>query len=150
MRGHAITTRAFSRWMLWVGLSGTLGLVVLGLWTLVSRVWAASFTQTLEVLVVSPFLAAWVLAPVLWAVRPRDESPTSQVDAVVSATGAGLLVGVAAYGYLPDFVVLPVFFDVQPGLDSLMLVLIVPGCQWGILALVGAIRSIRSSGATRR
>lgn len=139
-----MSIRALHRGVLWFGLSGTAVFVLFGFWTLVSRVWAASFTQTLEVLVVGPFLGGWVLSPLLWAARPRRESQSPEGEAVISFLAVALVVGLAVYAYVPEFVVLPVFFDVQPSLESLTLVLVIPAAQWVILGMAGAMRWARS------
>ncbi|MDH3208212.1 MAG: hypothetical protein OEO79_16540 [Gemmatimonadota bacterium] len=133
----------FSRGVLWTGLVGTLVFVLVGLWMLVSRVWAQSFTQTLEVLVAAPFLAAWVLSPLLWATRPRREEERSQDDVLVAAIAGGLVVGLAAYAYIPEFFILPIFFDAEPQLASLRIVLMVPGGQWAILGGAAIVRSLQ-------
>jgi len=128
----------------WVGVGGTLVFVVFGIWTLVSLVWAASFMQTLEVLVAGPIVGVWVLSPLLWAAWPRREPPPSHNDAAISFLALALMVGVGAYAYLPEFVVLPLVFDTQPQLESLMLVLVVPGLQWAIVGVAGVIRFVRT------
>jgi hypothetical protein len=140
------TIRALHHGVLWIGLGGTVTLILAGMWTLVSRVWAASFTQTLEVLVAAPFLTAWVLSPLLWAARPRREPPSSRGDAVVAAITVGLLVGVAVYAYLPEFFILPLFFDAPPQVESLTLVLVVPGSQWVIVLMAGVVQWARRRG----
>lgn len=147
-----MTIPAFSRGVLWTGLVGTLGFVLVGLWMLVSRVWAQSFTQTLEVLVAAPFLAAWVLSPLLWATRPRGEHEPSHEDPLVSAIAGGLVVGLAVYAYIPEFLILPIFFDAEPQLSSLRTVLMVPGGQWAILGGAAIVQSLlrRRPGRDRR
>lgn len=125
---------------------GTFGFVLVGLWMLVARVWAQSFTQTLEVLVAAPFLAAWVLSPLLWAARPRRELEASEgwpEDELVSAIAAALVVGLAVYAYLPEFLILPLFFDAEPQLASLRIVLMVPGGQWAILGGAAIVQTLR-------
>ena len=64
-----MTRRAQREAILALGLVGTFLVVLSGVWSLASRVWSTSFTQTLEVMVAAPFLAVWVLAPLFWAVR---------------------------------------------------------------------------------
>lgn len=132
-----------------VGLLGTFVFVLVGVWVMVSRVWAASFTQTLEVMVAAPFIAAWVLAPMLWEARPRSEAWSSDVDALISFIAASLLVSVAACAYVYVLLIRPLLLDVELQASSLMLVLIVPGVQWVIIGIAGAIRSVRAKAGTR-
>jgi hypothetical protein len=129
------------RGLLWTGLAGTFVLVLVGYWVLISRVWADSLVRTLEVLVAGPFLGMWILGPALWAAWPRRGSSRSNAaDEAIGLGAATLLVGAAAYAYVPEFVILPFFLDVRLGVDSLILVLVVPAVQWAVLGVAGATR----------
>ena len=132
--------RAFHRAILGAGLGGTSAFVVAGVWFMVSRVWADSFTRSLEVMVAAPFMALWVLAPMLWAVRPKrlPEPPAPEGSALF--WGDLLMVGGATSAYLWEFVWRPLFLGVPLGTASLWYILIVPVAQWGILSLFGALR----------
>lgn len=141
-----MTVRAWHDGVLWVGLGGTVVLVLAGFRMLLSRVWAASITQVLEVGVASPFLGAWVLSPLLWVARPRGASPGSRGGDLTSLLAVTLVVGLGAYAYLPEFLLLPVVFDAELGLDSLLLALIVPAGQWVILAAAGIVRFLQERG----
>ncbi len=126
--------------MLWVGLAGSFVFVLAGTWMLISRVWSLSFTQTLEVAVAAPFLALWVLSPIVWAARPRAEAPESRHDTVISFLAALLLVGIGAYAYIAEFVVRLMVFDIDLQVSSLLLVLKVPALQWAVLGIAGGLR----------
>ena len=85
-------------------------------------------------------MALWVLAPMLWAVRPKrlPEPPAPEGSALF--WGDLLMVGGATSAYLWEFVWRPLFLDVPLGTASLWYILIVPVAQWGILSLFGALR----------
>lgn len=135
--GERATLHVWRQGVLWVGIGVTTILVVFGLWTLVSRVWAASFTQTLEILVASPFLAGWALSPLLWAARPRrdPEHRDGREDEVVSLVVVVLMVAVGALVYVSELFVRPMAFGAQPNGRTLALVLAAPAVQWVIMGL---------------
>jgi hypothetical protein len=135
-----MSRRALHRAILGAGLGGTSAFVLAGVWFMVSRVWADSFTRSLEVMVAAPFMALWVLSPMLWAVRPRRlPEPPEPEDGLVFWCDL-LVVGVATVAYLWEFVWRPIVMGVPLGTASLWYVLIVPVAQWGVLALFGALR----------
>jgi hypothetical protein len=129
-----MTRRAQREAILAAGLVGTFFVVLGGVGSLASRVWSTSFTQTLEVMVAAPFLAAWVLAPLFWAVRPGarrtdglDERPASVLAAIV-------LVGLGVAGYGSIFVARPLMTGEPLGIPALYTALLVPGLQWVTVA----------------
>ena len=133
--------RAKREAILVVGLVGTFLVVMGGIWSLASRVWSTSFTQTLEVMVAAPFLAAWVLAPLFWAVRPgarrtdgQDETPTSLIIAITT-------VALGATGYGVEFVLRPWWTDTRLGASAVYAVLLVPCAQWAALVIGGVLES---------
>jgi hypothetical protein len=134
---------AYHRTLLWTGLCGTALLVFGCTFYAVSRVWASSFTQTLEVLVASPFVGLWMLSPLLWATRPGTERlPDGEAGRSARVAGV-LLVAVGAVAYLWKFAVEPLYFDVEPGLEALLVVLWVPATQWAVLGGAAAVQWAR-------
>jgi hypothetical protein len=140
-----VSRRTFHRAILGAGLGGTSAFVLAGTWFLVSRVWAESFTRTLEVLVVTPFMALWVLSPVLWAARPRSAPEPDEPEDPLAFWSDVLMIGVGTCIYLWQFVALPVFFRLALGTGSLWLILVVPAVQWGILGVAGALGRVRGT-----
>ena len=129
------------RALLWAGLAGTSVLVLGGTFYVVSRVWANSFTQTLEVMVAAPFVGLWMLSPFLWATRPgRGFDPDVGASKTMQWVDV-LLVGVAAVAYLWTFAVEPLVFGLEPGLEALLVVVSVPALQWTVLVGAGAVGS---------
>ena len=138
-----MTVRNLYRGVVTGGFVASLAFVAAGTWFAASQVWARSFTQTLEVLVAAPFVAAWVLSPILWVAWPRaaPDEASQDIDPVVVT--AGMLVVVAsAYAYVPEFVILPWVYGVPPGMESVTTALVVPGVQWMILALGALTRTL--------
>jgi hypothetical protein len=135
-----MSRRAVHRAVLGAGLGGTSAFVLAGAWFMVSRVWADSFTRTLEVMVAAPFMALWVLAPMLWTVRPKRLPEPEEPEDALTFWCDLLVVGVATYAYLWAFVARPVFFDLPLGVESLWYILIVPVAQWAILGAFAAMR----------
>ena len=134
-----MSKRALHRAILGAGLGGTSAFVLAGAWFMVSRVWADSFTRTLEVMVAAPFMALWVLAPMLWAVRPKRLPEPPVPEGATLFLGDLLVVGVATAAYLWEFVARPVFLDVQLETSSLWYILIVPVAQWTVLGVFGVM-----------
>jgi len=134
-----MSKRTLHRAILGAGLGGTSAFVLAGVWFMVSRVWADSFTRSLEVMVASPFMALWVLAPMLWAVRPKRLPETEAPGNGLAFWGDLLVVGGATAAYLWEFVARPIFFDVPLGTGSLWYILLVPAAQWAILGVFGAM-----------
>ena len=131
------------RAILWTGLTATALLVFGGTFYGVSRVWANSFTQTLEVMVASPFVGLWMLSPLMWATRP-GRTPDPDEGAPAIDRWVDVLVVVAAtvaYGW--TFAVEPLVFGLDPGPGAWLVVVTVPVVQWGVLGggiLVGSKR----------
>lgn len=135
-----MTKRALHRAVLGAGLGGTSAFVLAGAWFMVSRVWADSFTRTLEVMVAAPFMALWVLSPMLWVVRPKRLPEPPEPEDAASFWCDLLVVGVATCAYLWAFVARPVLFDMPLEVGSLWYILIVPAAQWAILGAFGVLR----------
>ena len=131
--------------VLFIGLSATGLFVFAGLWRLVARFWAVSFTQTLEVMVASPFLAGWALAPLLWAARPQRDTGKGMARHPALLAHA-LIVGVGLASYTWFLLLRPLAVDGELDRVSLSLVLLTPAAQWGILG-VGAL--LRGRGQSR-
>lgn len=128
------------RAVLWAGLCGTALLVLGGTFYGVSRVWASSFTQTLEVMVAAPFIGLWMLSPLLWVTRPGTE-PDDDAEVVKASRVAELLaVGLGASIYLWMFAVRPLALDVALGMEALLVAVAVPGLQWTTLGGGAAAR----------
>jgi hypothetical protein len=124
---------AYHRALLWAGLGGATLLVFVGTFYAISRVWASSFTQTLEVTVAAPFVGLWMLAPFLWATRPGREPDSELGASKVTRWTDVLLVTVAVIPYLWTFAVEPLVFGLEPGMEALLVVVSVPGVQWIVL-----------------
>lgn len=140
-----MSVRAWDQVVYWIGLAGTIGFVVAGAWILVSRVWGVSFTMTLEVFVAVPFVTAWILSPLVWAVRPDDEYEPRERNEVISLVAAVLVVGAGAFAYSSDVLVLPLFYGVDFRTEALT-ALLAPAVQWGVLGVAaGAEWALRRS-----
>jgi hypothetical protein len=134
-----MSKRSFHRAILGAGLGGTSAFVLAGVWYMVSRVWADSFTRSLEVMVAAPFMALWVLSPMLWAVRPKRLPAPPAPEGPPLFWGDLLMVGGATVAYLWEFVWRPIFLDLPLETSSLWYILIVPAAQWAILGVFGAL-----------
>jgi len=129
------------RAILWAGLTGTSLLVLGGTFYTVSRVWSSSFTQTLEVMVASPFVGLWMLSPLLYATRP-SRAPDSELGAPVVDRWTDLVVvAVAAVAYVWTFVVEPLGFGLELGLGAVLVAVSVPAVQWAVIAGAGMVGS---------
>jgi hypothetical protein len=132
--------------VLWTGLAGTSLLVLGGTFYAVSRVWASSFTQTLEVMVASPFVGMWMLSPLLYATRP-GRAPDAERGASKSDQWTDiLLVAVAAVAYVWTFVVEPLGFGIEVEPGALLVVMSVPVIQWGVIFGGGMMGSMLDPG----
>lgn len=140
-----MTRRAQREAILALGLVGTFLVVLSGVWSLASRVWSTSFTQTLEVMVAAPFLAVWVLAPLFWAVRPGARRTDGLDEHRAAVQVAIVLVGLGTVGYGSIFVVHPLRTGEELGLSALYAALGVPLLQW--LTIVVGTR-VTPEGAT--
>ena len=130
-----MTRRTQRETILALGLVGTFLMVLIGVWSLASRVWSTSFTQTLEVMVAAPFLAAWVLAPLFWAVRPGARRTDGLDEHRASVLVATVLVGLGVVGYGSIFVAHPLMTGRPLGMSALYATLAVPGLQWMTIAV---------------
>jgi hypothetical protein len=114
--------------------------VLAGAWFMVSRVWADSFTRTLEVMVAAPFMALWVLSPMLWVVRPKRLPEPPEPEGASWFWGDLLMVGSATAAYLWTFVWRPVVLEIPLDAAALWYILIVPAGQWVIVGVFAAVR----------
>lgn len=136
-----MSTRSIRDAVLAGGLIGTFALVLAAVGSVASRVWANSFTQTLEVMVAAPFVAAWLLAPLFWAARPRRTPDEETRDELLELRVAIALVVVGAAGYLYGVAIGPRLTDEDPLWVSGVALLVVPVMQWGVLAIGAALAS---------
>lgn len=132
-----MTRRGQREAILALGLVGTFLIVLGGVRSLASRVWSTSFTQTLEVMVAAPFLAAWVLAPLFWAVRPGARRTDGLDEHRASVLVAIVLVGLGVVGYGSLFVAHPLITGEPLGVWALCAALGVPCLQW-VTIVVGS------------